>query len=347
MKTNHPTLVATQMVLSMFISLSVISLSGCAGTFQHTLDVDPAEPLRVAILPFVQLDSSSAIVEPGSEESKKSLLIDNVPLVSSELAEAPEVLVRKHVFRQLSSQSGFDLVPPPIVDAQLQHHGLVKGVEPDVARIYSMKPAELCQILGCDALLYGKITKWDRSFYAVESVHDVGLEFTLISAQSGKTLFSSKAEDAERRGISKGPTGWTSLALEPIKGLDSAITQELSFRITDTSLKPLYLKSRPEYLQASPPAILGSAYVTEGLALTKNGSLTVFAVGSPGSVVSFSLGNAIQNIPMEERGKGHYIGEYYPLATDSFSNQAIFVLFLDKYGRTARQEVGMEKVSLH
>jgi hypothetical protein len=323
------------------ILFALSALAGCEGTFKNQVNFSPVEPLRVAVLPFVQVNDKDEIVE-----SDPNLLIDNVGLVSSKLQQTPPEFVRALVQNELAKTS-LDLVAPAVVDAQISHHGYVDQKKLDLKKLYATDSKELCaKLLYCDALLYGKVTKWDRSYYGIQSVTTVAVDLKLISGRDGKVLFTSSGEDSDSRGITKGPTGFSNLVIEPLKGLDSELVTDLARGIVKKLVSPLKVESRPEFLQTSPPAILASAEDSDDGRIPRNGRLTVLLLGTAKKKASFTIDQVADHIPMIERDSGHYVGYYYPLPSDTFSNRPIFVDLTDEFGRTTRQKLGRIDVSL-
>lgn len=310
-------------------------LSGCAGTYKHTLAFNPAEPIRIAVLPFAQVDDKGALVQ-----ADENFLIDNVALVSSKLKQTPAQFVQTQVQTELSKAS-LDVVSPGIVEASLIHNGFtVPGSKPvliDLAKVFAASPQEICsKLLSCDAVLYGKILTWDRSYYGVQTISTVELELKIVSARNGKVLFETMAKDSDSRGITKGPTGFSNLVLEPLKGLDNNIITALADDIVEQAVSPLNRKKKPEFLNVAPPAIVAAAHDARTGEISQGGKLVVIVYGSPGQAGRFSIGNVVPEIPLTERSPGHYLGEYIPLPTDRFTAQPVSVTLQDDAGRETR-----------
>lgn len=316
-------------------SLLLIALSGCAGSFKHSLAFNPSEPLRIAVLPFAQVDDSGALVQADG-----NLLIDNVALVSSKLKQTPAQFVQTQVQTELSKAS-LDVITPAIVEAALVHNGFAtpgsKPVTLDLQKVFSADPKAICsKLLSCDAVLQGKVTRWDRSYYGVQSVITVGIELKLISAHNNKILFETFAEDSDSRGLTKGPTGFSNIILEPLKGLDNAIITALADDVVEKALEPLNRSSKPAFLKVAPPAVVAAALYPQNGAIPRDGKLTVIILGSPAQTATFSIGNTITDIPLVERSAGHYVGEYIPLPSDRFEQQPVSVSLQDEEGRATR-----------
>lgn len=323
--------------------LSVLILNGCVAKFKHELKFDPREPLRVAVLPFRQIDEAGKSIMPRKED----LLIDNLEILSSQLAATPAQYLQAQVEKKLV-ETGLDLVSPRFVASQLVHSGMgakdINGYNLDA--IFNLDPVSLCERLACDALLYGTLKKWDRSYYAIQSVSSVSLELKLVSAKDKSELYDAVAEDADSRGITKIPTGFSDLVLEPIKGLSNDIIIAVANKVVDQALAPLMVSSRPEFLDASPPAIFASAHDAPYGQLSHSDYLTVLLFGTPEEKAYFSIGDKIMNIPMSEKQMGHYIGEYFPLSADSFSDLPVYVYLTDRFGKTSKQKIGTSNLTV-
>ncbi len=317
---------------SILMVLSLFSM-GCASQVMHTVAFDPHEPLRVAVLPFAQVDESGMVVSTDPE-----LWLDSVSLVSSKLRQPPARFVQKVTVDELS-RSGLDLIPGSVVGSKLVHFGFGIEHEFDLPKIRRAAPKDLCALLGCDALLYGTLTRWDRSYYAVQSVSSIGLELRLVRASDGMVLFSSTASDSESRGVSKVPTGFSDLVLEPIRGLDNDIIADLARRLVRQMTEPLRVEQRPAVLRTAAPAIIAVAQTAFDGEVSRHRPLTVVLSGTPGARGFFSVGEVFQNVPMIEREPGHYFGELYVLPTDHFSKQPLQVVLVDAFGREARTDL--------
>jgi hypothetical protein len=325
------------------VVLFYLSLLGCfSGSYKHKLEFNPSEPLRVAVLPFVQVDEEGNITQADA-----GLLVDQVPLLSSEVGETPANYVRKLVQNELN-HSALDVLAPYLVDTELPHHGFgLPDGSFNYRKIYATPASQLCvHFLDCDAVLLGKITKWDRSYYGVQSVSTVGLEITLVAAVGERVLFTSTAEDFDSRGISKGPTGYTSAVLEPIKGLDSQIILDLSEKIVRKVVSPLKRKAKVQDSKTPPPSIYATSHDARDGKLLRSEPLILLMYGSAKAKASFSIGEFIRSVPMEEHSPGHYYGEYHPLPSDHFSNQEVTFSLEDSSGRLTSRVVSKEPLTL-
>lgn len=317
-------------------------ITGCAGSYNHNLNFNPSEPLRIAVLPFLQTDDNNQVVV-----SEGRLLVDNLSLVSSTVTNTPTQAVRKRTIEALE-KTGLDVVNSSLIDIDLPHHGFaLSDGSIDTVKLHHSSAKEICEaLLNCDAVLYGTVKKWERNYYGVESVSSVGISFTIVSARSGKTIFESSGEDSTSRGITKIPTGLSSIFLEPIKGLDSEIISKLAGEVVTKMIEPLNITKRADFLESSPPSIYASSTDAQGTTLKSTETLIVLAFGSEHDQATFSIGNTVTDIPMIERTPGHYFGAYVPLDSDSFSSASITVSLKDSFGRSTIQKISKKPLTL-
>ncbi len=241
-----------------------------------------------------------------------------------------------------------DVISPVLIDIDLPHRNLAN---PDgtfnLERIFEVPAKTYCEdFLDCDAVLFGTVRKWDRDYYGIQSNNEIEIDLKLVSAKSGKVLFFTTAKDSESRGLSKGPTGYSSIILEPLKGLDSGLVEDLARRIISTMLSPLKVKSLAKDDGTPPPAIFAVSHDADGGQISKSKPLIVLALANPKNSANFSIGKYLRNIPMLEQAPGHYIGEYWPLEGENFENQLVVVSVRDEKGRETKMDVDSGVVSL-
>ncbi len=316
-----------------YLLIVLLLLCSCAGRLKQEVNFNPSEPIRVAIIPFYQVEDGKLIPETFDS----NILIDNIPLLSSKLKESPASSVQTVVDSEMR-KTGLDLISQGYVNSQLGHHAFVIEGVVQAANLLAADPRVLGAFLGADALLFGKVTKWDRSYYGVQSVSTVALELKLVSASDGKILFTSDGEDSDSRGLTKIPTGFSSLVLEPIRGLDNEIIVDLSQKLVKNMLKPLYVMERPEYVNSSGPALFGAVHNARE-AVTPTRPLVVAALGTPAEEGYFVVGSAGSKVPMYEVEPGHYIGRFIPIEGEKYDVDEVTVSLRDHFGRTVEKTI--------
>lgn len=325
------------------ISTTITLVAGCSGTYQHKIDFDRDYPLRVAVLPFYQVDGSGKFVEDDG-----SIAIDQLPAFSDVEKEAPPEYLRKLVQSEIVGTS-LDPITPIIVDRNLSHSGYTKprSLDLDLQRIIQVPPKELCtRILSCDAIMYGKVTNWDRSYYGIQAVSRVGFELKVVSAKSGKVVFETTAYDSDGRGILKGPTGFSDLVVAPLEGLDNSVITGLAKRVVRKAIEPLKVPTKEQLEERSPPSIFAATHDAFSGVLKRDQVLTVLIFATSASTATLSIGSAVKDIPIIERSPGHYVGEYHPSKSDAFVNAPVSVALVDKLGRRASLQIGRGELTL-
>lgn len=161
---------------------------GCAGTKNAIIsgnmtgNVKAPKELRIAVLPF-------EIPKAGQEERGEYL--------------------RKQVFINLK-RGGYNLVEPFVVD------GALKKNDWNYPYLQEVAPQRLGEALGADAIIYGKLSNWDKSYLAIHSSITISAGIQLVDARSGEVLWKSDYKKTDFDGLFKVPTGITSAALSPI-----------------------------------------------------------------------------------------------------------------------------------
>jgi hypothetical protein len=332
---------------ALFLTL-LLFFSSCANKTVYKLNFNPEQSLRVAVLPFAQFDADSG----EFAQSTPNLLVDRVSIISKEPLEIPAKFVRTLVQNELRKTS-LELITPSLVELEIPHHGFAKKDGSfDIKKLYNANPAEICShLIQCDAVMYGKIYKWDRSYYGLESVNTVEIELNLVSATTNQTIFTSRLRDTESRGILGGPTGFSDLLLEPIRGLDSEIIEDLARSMIGKLLEPIAsygaTDNQPE---SSAPMMFAAThdarYTADQSMLLPKETLTVLLYGTENMTASFRIGDITGDIPMTEHQPGHYTGVFFPLARERFFNQKVFVQLSSPRGKASEQEIFKPSLSI-
>lgn len=282
---------------------------GCAA---HTMELapgfDPRSPRRVAVLPFCDHSKGDDFVAVPI-----AALLDRAPVLGDENLEAAKAaqVMRIKVHHALG-RTALEVVSLHVVDSLAAHHGL------DVPATYEgdreAAARRLGEALGADAVLFGTVTEWDRSYYGVETHLAAGLELELRDTTSGAVLFTGRARDVERVGVSQVsiPIGTTPieagvyLALDPILALANTSFGRLSDEVARTSIEGL--APTAEARGAAPAPTLRVVAHSADAPLAPGDSLVVMALGDPGMRATFRIGD-LPEVPMPEMAPGTYRGE--------------------------------------
>ncbi|MGR3179142.1 MAG: GNA1162 family protein [Candidatus Anammoxibacter sp.] len=164
---------------------------GKKGTFDRIYQLDPGgdsfkyddefisdPPRTIAILPFENLIGGNIILNGFTfhRKDKKS---------ESDWSWTYANRLRTYLYGHLVPRE-FDDLELFEIDAVLHKLNIVSP-----EKLYSCSPQELGYILGADALIYGKVTRYDSSYYGLYSKISVGLAIRCVSTKNAKLLFSA------------------------------------------------------------------------------------------------------------------------------------------------------------
>lgn len=299
-------------------ALVLLWLCACA-TSDVTLRSDPrlphlrAQGLRIAVLPFA--------VSAAEEGFLAASLGPVGELLSLEIAGAGVpararigALMRQQVIGWLG-RSDFEVIEPWATDTTLVHRGLDPAALQDRAR-----SREVAGLLQVDAVLYGDVTHWNRSYYLVESRARVGLRLELVDGAIGDTLFFTERVESLTSGLRGGPTGIVSAVTEPVAGLRTSHLRELTRAASRGAALDLAgdVGEAPAAADAPRLSFVAVALPHDGV-LRPGERIDVVALGTPGCEVRFDLGTLRRAVPMTRRAlyedprgarasyHGHYI----------------------------------------
>lgn len=134
---------------------------------------DPPE--RIAVLPFADIGSANVVV-------------DKIPLTHRNKTErANWAWTDSQRFRRslqgYLAEREFIVAPLDGVDAVLKARGIDTPSE-----LYRIPPAELGQLLGVDAVVYGTVTHYEAYYLLLIAGWQVGVEVKMVSTQGGENL---------------------------------------------------------------------------------------------------------------------------------------------------------------
>ncbi len=267
---------------------------------------------RVAVMPFTVSapadgflsDSLAPVGELLSLEASRDL-----PL-RDRLGE----LVQTDVTTWLQ-QTEFDLVDPWHVATQLGHAGFTVERMRDPANALAVAKA-----VGADGIVYGDLRRWNRGYYVLQTVVDVGVHLELVDANTGKRLFTTDRSEQVGSGLTGGPTGYVSVATEPIAGLRGSTLRNLTRSVARHAVADMNGGELGNQTGPTTPRLAIVALAKEHAGPFRAGErVDVIAIGSADCEVRFDLGRLRTVVPMQQTAKtddprgaratymGHYI----------------------------------------
>jgi hypothetical protein len=289
------------------------------GRVRHDADYAKrrADGLRIAALPFAVSASDDDPVSSALAPLGSLLALEGLGDGAPEAQAAGAVMQR--ALLALLAGSSLAIEEQWVTRTELAHAGLDRAAMEDRSRT-----TEIARRLGVDALLYGEIYEWDRSYYGVQSTQSVGLRVWLIDGESGAELAFAERWRQEGAGLTGGPTGYVSAATSPIQGLAASTLAQLAIQVAYDVAEDLLggEASQPFDFENARGEVPRLSFVSADPlridTLQAGQSVSVIAVGTSGAQASFDLGAYRTRIPMLEietradpRGpRSTYVGSY-------------------------------------
>lgn len=309
---------------------ALVSSAGCSSTSKIEVaeGFDPRVPLRVAVLPFVD-----RAVGDNTISTPLVALLDKVPLLSDDALDKKHAAdVFRVVFIANLLRTRLQVVDTPFVDSLLGH------LELDLLRAYDGDRARAARRLGealsVDAVVFGEVLEWDRSYYVAESIVRAALKVELRDTVTGGVLFRGEVHDYEASGVSKLPIDFDPIFIaievfgEAMRGLRNTIFADLSADICRQIVLGL-MPSLQERASARPPLIRRLAHSAHA-PLALGDELSIVAMGDAGALATFQVGPDAQPVPMTESAPGVYRGTLRITARHRFDRARLTVRFLSR-----------------
>lgn len=272
-------------------------LASCGGMLPGIPKPDAAQvtegkrielPTVVAVMPF----TNETQVVDAADRARKSLynFFSSAPYVDVELAVVDEGIAR-----------------------------LERSTGRSVAKL---RPQEICQEVGCDGLLFGKVTDYQKTFGGVYSRLRAEVEIWMVNVKTGKEVMRVKDSVDYLEG---------SIPLSPLGAIMSAISSATNLREIQETRMVSELAAKL-VAQIPVPAAAPSVRRPQIKELLSNvaegpfGSGKIIRVGmqgETGGVASFDIGNFKRGLPMRETQPGVYLGEYAVLPGDNTRDMPI------------------------
>lgn len=224
--------------------------------------------------------------------------------------------VRRAFYNHFSSKSYTD-VELNIVDEKIIHLEKSTG-----KNILDLKPQEICQSIGCDGLIYGKVTDYKKVYAAVYSQLGVEAEVWMVNTRTGKEVFRIKDSVRYHEG---------GVPMSPLSVIMTAVSTAMNIREIQQArmVNELCYKFNEKIPSPTGVAIEERPVIKEVLTNVKEwpfGKGKIIRVGlegDKGMVATFDIGNFKKGIPMKETKPGIYMGEYLVMPGDNAKDMPI------------------------
>ena len=280
--------------------LLAASLASCGGVFPGIQKPDVAPAVKVEERQKIELPTVVAVL-PFANETQ-----------TPDAAER----VRKGFYNFFSSA--------PYVDVELAFvdEGIVRLERSTGRTVANLRPQEICQAIGCDGLLFGKVTGYEKTFGGVYSRLHAEAEVWLVNAKTGQEVMRVKDSVSYLEG---------GIPLSPLGAIMSALSAAANVReIQETRMvSELAAKLVAKMPQPSGAPSVRRPVIKELISNVAEGPfgsgniVRVGIEGEPGGVGVFDIGNFKRGLPMREKQPGVYLGEYAVLPGDNTRDMPI------------------------
>lgn len=267
------------------------SITACARKLEieKSSAIPRMSPLKVAVLPFA--------------------------VEKEEMQEGAD-LIRK-LFTANLKESSLEIIEISVVDSILKKHNLFD--QNKIEQTITQNPRKFGEIFGANAVIRGKIHKWQRIYALVESSVETEAWVKMTDTFSGNTIISVRKGEIRNAGITRIPTGYVAAAISPVTGMQKLYLYQLSNELSRNLAQPFIDSFQTDI---SKPLIITACAV-----LKKNepfaDSLYLVLIGDSGKHAYFSIGDS-GKIPMTETSKGCYHG--YIEGSFGNNDKAVFTL---------------------
>ena len=185
-----------------------------------------------------------------------------------------------------------------------------------------LTPQEVCQAIGCDGLIYGKVTDFTKIYAALYSQLGIEAEVWMVNAKTGEEVFRLK--DAVKYHGGTIPISPLSLVMTAVSAAMNLreiqqirLINELCYKLNEK------IPSPEGMLAADLPSIKEVLTNGKESPFGKNKIIRVGLEGEKGLVATFDIGNFKKGILMRENDPGIYTGDYLVMPGDDAKDMPI------------------------
>uniref|UniRef100_A0A7C4EKR0 Tetratricopeptide repeat protein n=1 Tax=Thermodesulfovibrio aggregans TaxID=86166 RepID=A0A7C4EKR0_9BACT len=265
--------------------------------------------------PVSEIKKETPEVTLADEELPKTVAV--LPFENKTEEKGIANQVRKSFYNHFSSKPYRD-IELSIVDEKIIQLERQTGKS-----ILEIPPQEVCRALGCDGLIYGKVTDYKKIYAVAYSQLGIEAEVWMINTRTGKEVFRIKDSVRYHEG---------GVPLSPLSAVMTAISTAMNIRdiqqvrmINELCYKFNEKIPSPTGIVEERPVIKEVLTNVKESPFGKGKVIQVGLEGDRGMVATFDIGNFKKGIPMKETQPGIYIGEYVVLPGDNVKEAPVIV----------------------
>ncbi len=282
------------------------------------------QKLIVLLLLFITLFSCAPISEIKKDIPEVAISEDEIPRMvailpfenkTEEIGIANQV--RKSFYNHFSSKPYRD------IELKIVDEKIVQLEKSTGKSILEIPPKEICQALGCDGLIYGRITDYKKIYAVAYSQLGVEAEVWMVNTKMDKELLRLKDSVRYHEG---------GVPISPLSAVMTAISTAMNIReiqqirmINELCYKLNEKIPSPAGIVEERPVIKEVLTNAKDSPFGKGKVIQVGAEGDKGMIATFDIGTFKKGIPMKETQSGIYIGEYIVLPGDNVKEVPVIV----------------------
>lgn len=276
-----PTWAGCNLYITFLVAIALIlSTLGCvARDIQAPAELQLAEdfrlPSRVAVLPF-----ANSTAEPTAPDVVRKVFynfLSSLNYQDVELSTVDQVLTEQRLYSLASSERPMSL-------------------------------ATACQYLGVDALVSGRVTRFKKIYAGLYTNTQVGAEIIMRHCETGGVIWQMNHTANQRDG--EVPLDLPGLAVALVSSYvryARVSMLQVTVKLCSTLIATI---PNPPAVGESPPQITIMVHNGVNRLMQPGDALRVALVGESGHRGSWDLSDSVRNLPLQERGRGIYVGEY-------------------------------------
>ncbi len=233
--------------------------------------------------------------------------------------------VRKMFYNFFSSLNYRDL-EPYVIDENLKANHLFA----DITGGKKVSPQKLGQLLGVDAVIYGEVISLGKIYALVYSDNQAGLKARMVRCSNAKPVWELEHTiHIEEGDVPLSPIGLAATifktALSHTQATHMKAASELCMQMIATI-------PNPPGVSEPPPKIQALVHNGAGKLLQPGDTIKVAMIGDKNRIASWSIPPLVENLPMEEKQPGVYIGAYRIKARDRLAHGRMVGILRSKKG---------------
>lgn len=266
-----------------------------------------------APLPEIKKETTEAKI--SDEELPKTVAVLPFENKTEEIGVATQV--RKSFYNHFSSKPYRD-IELSIVDEKIVQLERSTGKS-----ILEIPPKQICEALGCDGLVYGRVTDYKKIYAVAYSQLGIEAEVWMINTKTEREVFRLKESVRYHEG---------GIPLSPLSAVMTAISTAMNIRdiqqvrmLNELCYKINEKIPSPAGIVEQRPVIKEVLTNAKDSPFGKGKVIQVGAEGDRGMIATFDIGNFKKGISMKETQPGIYIGEYVVMPGDNVKEAPIIV----------------------